>query len=72
MSRIKRECSFFDHNIPLSQQISNGTLFILFLKDNPVIPCNYINLMNKISKYETNIKQILVYLKFVTKDINNK
>lgn len=47
-----------------------------FLEDGPVlIPLflyNYISFMKKISMYETNIKQLLVYLKLETKFLNNR
>jgi len=66
--RLKRDCPFLDHHVSLYRQTSNGIHFILFLEDDPIlIPYDYINFTYKISKYETYIKQLVVYFKFETK-----
>ncbi|KAE9531414.1 hypothetical protein AGLY_010620, partial [Aphis glycines] len=36
-SRLKWDCPVFGHHVPLSRQTSNGTLFIPFLEDCPVL-----------------------------------
>jgi len=67
MSHLKRDCPFFDHHVPLSRQTSNGTLFILYLEDGPVLTplspyCYIIFVKKKKSIYETHTKQYIKQL----------